>query len=215
MGLSAAAPWRAAVDDALDTVPKLLLRNAVEHADRPAMRHKDFGIWQTWTWAQLRDEVRALAVGLRKLGLERGDDGGHHRRQPPAPLCHLRRRAEPRRHPGAGLPGLGRRRDGLRARARRGEVRRRRGPGAGRQGHLDRGSAAASCARSSTTTRAGSRPTIQPTCTPSSTCRTWAARRCAPIPAPRAGGSTRSPRARAPTSASCSTPPAPPAGPRA
>ena len=58
---------------ALDTLPKLLLRNAASHADRPAMRHKDFGIWQTWTWAQLRDEVCAFAIGLRKLGLERGD----------------------------------------------------------------------------------------------------------------------------------------------
>src|ERR1700682_5433913 len=37
------------------------------------MRHKDFGIWQTWTWAQLRQEVFAFAIGLRKLGLERGD----------------------------------------------------------------------------------------------------------------------------------------------
>ena len=60
-------------EGALDTLPKLLLRNAVQHADRPAMRHKDFGIWQTWTWAQLRDEVRAFAIGLSKLGLERGD----------------------------------------------------------------------------------------------------------------------------------------------
>jgi long-chain acyl-CoA synthetase len=51
----------------------LLLRNAARHGNRPAMRHKDFGIWQTWTWAQLRDEVRSLAIGLRKLGLERGD----------------------------------------------------------------------------------------------------------------------------------------------
>ena len=57
----------------LDTVPKLLLRNAGQHAARPAMRHKDFGIWQTWTWADLRDEVRAFAVGLRKLGFERGN----------------------------------------------------------------------------------------------------------------------------------------------
>ena len=58
---------------ALDTVPKLLLRNAVTYAKRPAIRHKDFGIWQTWTWTQMRDEVRAIAVGLRKLGFERGD----------------------------------------------------------------------------------------------------------------------------------------------
>ena len=56
-----------------DTVPKLLLRNAAQHAARPAMRHKDLGIWQTWTWAQLKDEVRAFALGLRKLGLNRGD----------------------------------------------------------------------------------------------------------------------------------------------
>ena len=63
----------AANGQVLDTVPKLLLRNAAQHANRPAMRHKDFGIWQTWTWAQMRDEVRAFSVGLRKLGFERGD----------------------------------------------------------------------------------------------------------------------------------------------
>ena len=59
--------------EALDTIPKLLLRNAAKHANRPAMRHKDFGIWQTWTWAQMRDEVRSFAIGLRKLGFERGE----------------------------------------------------------------------------------------------------------------------------------------------
>jgi long-chain acyl-CoA synthetase len=57
----------------LDTVPKLLLRNAAQFGARPAFRHKDLGIWQTWTWARLRDEVRLLALGLRKLGLSRGD----------------------------------------------------------------------------------------------------------------------------------------------
>jgi long-chain acyl-CoA synthetase len=65
-------PASAAPDASLDTVPKLLLRNAAEHGARPAMRHKDFGIWQTWTWADLKDEVRAFAIGLRKLGFERG-----------------------------------------------------------------------------------------------------------------------------------------------
>lgn len=56
-----------------DTFPKLLVRNAREFADRPALRHKDLGIWQTWTWARLHDEVRAYAVGLSRLGVKRGD----------------------------------------------------------------------------------------------------------------------------------------------
>ena len=56
-----------------DTFPKLLLRNAVKFADRPAMREKDLGIWQTWTWKQVHEEVRAFAVGLSGLGVKAGD----------------------------------------------------------------------------------------------------------------------------------------------
>ncbi|KAB2850866.1 MAG: long-chain fatty acid--CoA ligase [Hyphomicrobiaceae bacterium] len=56
-----------------DTVPKLLLRNASEFASRPAVREKDYGIWQTWTWAQVLDEVRAFSVGLSLQGLKRGE----------------------------------------------------------------------------------------------------------------------------------------------
>jgi len=37
------------------------------------MRHKDFGIWHTWTWAQMLAEVRAYAAGLSGLGLVHGD----------------------------------------------------------------------------------------------------------------------------------------------
>ncbi len=55
-----------------DTIPKLLLRNAKRFADRPASRLKDLGIWQTHTWAQVRDQVRDLAVGLHSIGVERG-----------------------------------------------------------------------------------------------------------------------------------------------
>lgn len=58
---------------ALDTFPKFLLRNAEKFSARPAMRHKDFGIWQTWTWAEMLDEVRSFSVGLKALGLKRGD----------------------------------------------------------------------------------------------------------------------------------------------
>jgi len=71
-GTSASAAV-AAREDALDTLPKLLISNASKYANRPAIRHKDFGIWQTWSWSRLHEEVRALSIGLRKLDLKRGD----------------------------------------------------------------------------------------------------------------------------------------------
>src|SRR6267142_113622 len=56
-----------------DTFPKLLLRNAAQFGSRPAFRHKDLGIWQTWTWTQVTEIVRAYAAGLQRLGLQAGD----------------------------------------------------------------------------------------------------------------------------------------------
>ena len=56
-----------------DTFPKLLIRNAQLYGARPAMRHKDLGIWQTWTWHEVLDIVRAYAVGLHNLGVKRGE----------------------------------------------------------------------------------------------------------------------------------------------
>jgi len=58
--------------ESLDTFPRLLLRNAKVYADRPAMREKHLGIWQSWTWSQVADEVRALACGLAAQGFKRG-----------------------------------------------------------------------------------------------------------------------------------------------
>jgi long-chain acyl-CoA synthetase len=49
------------------------MRHAEERAARPAIREKDLGIWQTWTWREYADEVRALACGLAAQGLRRGD----------------------------------------------------------------------------------------------------------------------------------------------
>jgi long-chain acyl-CoA synthetase len=62
-----------AVTGVHDTFPKYLALNAVRFAARPAMRHKDLGIWHTWTWAEVAEEVRAFALGLGELGLKRGD----------------------------------------------------------------------------------------------------------------------------------------------
>ncbi|TVS01613.1 MAG: long-chain fatty acid--CoA ligase [Rhodobacteraceae bacterium] len=38
-----------------------------------AYREKEFGIWQSWTWAETQGEVRAMALGFLALGMERGD----------------------------------------------------------------------------------------------------------------------------------------------
>ena len=57
----------------LDTFPKLLLHHARVRGDGPAIREKDLGIWQTWTWKVFADEVRALACGLAAQGFKRGD----------------------------------------------------------------------------------------------------------------------------------------------
>src|SRR5687767_13812984 len=57
----------------LDTFPKLLMHHARVRGGRPAIREKDLGIWQTWTWREFADEVRTLACGLAGDGLRRGD----------------------------------------------------------------------------------------------------------------------------------------------
>ena len=57
----------------LTTLPRLLQRNARELGDRPAVREKDRGIWQTWSWREYHDQVRDLAQGLAALGFQRGD----------------------------------------------------------------------------------------------------------------------------------------------
>jgi long-chain acyl-CoA synthetase len=56
-----------------DTFPKLLLDHARRRGDKPANREKDFGIWQSWSWREVADEVAALAAGLAAIGFRRGD----------------------------------------------------------------------------------------------------------------------------------------------
>ena len=56
-----------------DTFPKLLIRNAKIRGDKPASREKEFGIWQTWTWSEVMDHTRAIACGLKDMGIGRGD----------------------------------------------------------------------------------------------------------------------------------------------
>lgn len=56
----------------LDTFPQYLVHNAERFPDRAAMRFKEFGIWQTWTWTEVHEQVRALSVGLESLEITAG-----------------------------------------------------------------------------------------------------------------------------------------------
>ncbi|HEX2011274.1 MAG TPA: AMP-binding protein [Roseateles sp.] len=54
------------------TFPQLLLEHAAQRPDAPALREKEYGIWQTLSWSQLATLVRELAHGLAQAGLQRG-----------------------------------------------------------------------------------------------------------------------------------------------
>ncbi len=57
-----------------DTFPKLLVRNAATFGDRKiAMREKEFGIWQEFSWKEYHDHVKYFSLGLVSLGLQAGD----------------------------------------------------------------------------------------------------------------------------------------------
>ncbi len=55
------------------TLPQLLRRNAERNPDRPAMREKDFGIWQPYSWRRYWEEVRDFASFLAAAGFAPGD----------------------------------------------------------------------------------------------------------------------------------------------
>ena len=55
------------------TFPRLLLKHASERPHAPAMREKEYGIWQTITWADMAEMVQHMACGLHQAGLTRGE----------------------------------------------------------------------------------------------------------------------------------------------
>ena len=58
---------------ALDTLPRLLAHNAAQHGPEVALREKQFGIWRAFTWAEYHDRTRLFALGLKRLGVQRGE----------------------------------------------------------------------------------------------------------------------------------------------
>ena len=57
-----------------DTLPKLLRRNYEKYGDkRIAMRKKDFGFWQSYSWEDYYEKVKYSSLGLISLGFQPGD----------------------------------------------------------------------------------------------------------------------------------------------
>ena len=55
------------------TFPQLLMQHASQRPQAPAMREKEYGIWQTLSWSALAAMVQELAAGLHQAGLRRDD----------------------------------------------------------------------------------------------------------------------------------------------
>ena len=59
--------------DGCCTVSKLFWQRVTSCSDEVALREKDFGIWNEYTWHDFGDRARLAGLGLKALGLERGE----------------------------------------------------------------------------------------------------------------------------------------------
>ena len=59
-----------------ETLPQMLKSNYELIPGKTALRFKDFGIWQTCTWSEYYDRVKAFALGLASLGFKKDDKIG-------------------------------------------------------------------------------------------------------------------------------------------
>ncbi len=55
------------------TIPGLFRHRVITESDRVAIREKDFGIWNEYTWRHYGEQARLIGLGLKALGLQRGD----------------------------------------------------------------------------------------------------------------------------------------------
>ena len=55
------------------TIPGLFWKRAQELPEKVALREKDFGIWNEYSWGDFGEYARLAGLGLKALGLERGD----------------------------------------------------------------------------------------------------------------------------------------------
>ena len=68
-----ARPRQHELDPREDTFPKLVTLNAERFPTKVAIREKEYGIWQSYTWRDYHAHARSIALGLLSLGFTRGD----------------------------------------------------------------------------------------------------------------------------------------------
>ena len=59
--------------DGCDTVAKLFRKRVADLAEKVAIREKDFGIWNEYSWTEYGEQARLAGLGLKALGLQRRD----------------------------------------------------------------------------------------------------------------------------------------------
>ncbi len=71
--VSAAPDQRPALVDGCDTMVALFQKRCAQLGERTAHREKDLGIWQSHSWSEYWEHAKWIGLGLRALGLERGE----------------------------------------------------------------------------------------------------------------------------------------------
>jgi len=69
----AATALHMTLQNAAITIPQLLQLRAGLHGDKLALREKEYGIWNPYSWAHYYETARAVALGLMSLGIKAGD----------------------------------------------------------------------------------------------------------------------------------------------
>jgi long-chain acyl-CoA synthetase len=64
---------RKALQNAAITIPQLLRQRAAMHGEALALREKEYGIWNPYSWNHYYETARAVALGLLSLGIKPGD----------------------------------------------------------------------------------------------------------------------------------------------
>ncbi len=59
--------------DGCDTPAKLIRKRVLQQPEAIALREKDLGIWNEYSWRDYGERVRSCSLGLQALGMARGD----------------------------------------------------------------------------------------------------------------------------------------------